>query len=492
MWDKLPHMSKYSRTCLSWLEKYVALTFGLQKLHKEYSKGVAKMVKVQKDKTSDGRSLGLSWTSTIGYLGDLSEKHRQLAAIFGEIGGKYQEEAEFLSSEHRTLEEKARLHQSELDISVLILEKTKDKFFQRQAEASKTEDVLFRAEEDKNMTEDDVQKLKNTADEKKAKYNKAREDYSDQLAETNRIQKEFFKDKWPTVLSGMRGIIDRSVESVVSLLRRLDHLSKGDLGDLGLVADELESSADQDFCIFLNWVKSGNALPKDFAFEETGGTGRVSAFGTLRKSFSRASVRLSTTRVGSGFNSRMSLRSPAPSRTPTMNNRCTSLREPARRNIYRKPSIIQEDYEASKDQYKSDVSNDSLEQVKEDQRHFLNQQQQQDKSHVELVIREPNDPPSPEKSGNIFSRKSANLEDSNNAKEIEPEKPKLNITVNPFEEDCDVIDDDDNGEPMESDDLKKVNGKTDSCDKNESRSSKGTSVHSYDDRLNPFTDNFEE
>ncbi len=29
----------------------------------------------------------------------------------------------------------------------------------------------------------------------------------------------------------------------------------------------------QDFCSFLNWVKSGNALPKDFAFEETGGTG---------------------------------------------------------------------------------------------------------------------------------------------------------------------------------------------------------------------------
>ncbi len=92
-------------------------------------------------------------------------------------------------------------------------------------------------------------------------------------------------------------------------------------------------------------------------------------------------------------------------------------------------------------------------------------------------------------------RKSANLgqdtlEDSNNAKEIEPEKPKLNITVNPFEEDGDDIDDD-NGEPMESDDLKKVNGK-DSSDKNESRSSKETSGHSYDDRLNPFTDNFEE
>ena len=33
---------------------------------------------------------------------------------------------------------------------------------------------FFRSEEDKNLTEDEVQKVKNTADEKKAKYNKAR------------------------------------------------------------------------------------------------------------------------------------------------------------------------------------------------------------------------------------------------------------------------------------------------------------------------------
>ena len=66
----------------------------------------------------------------------------------------------------------------------------------------------------------------------------------------------------------MRGIIDRSVEAVVSLLRRLDHLSKGDLGDLGIVADELENGANDDFYTFLNWVKSGNQPPQDFVFQE--------------------------------------------------------------------------------------------------------------------------------------------------------------------------------------------------------------------------------
>ena len=73
----------------------------------------------------------------------------------------------------------------------------------------------------------------------------------------------------------MKVIVDRSVESVVSLLRRLDHLSKGDLGDLGLVADDLENTVEEDFYNFLNWVKSGNCPPQDYTFEETGISGKT-------------------------------------------------------------------------------------------------------------------------------------------------------------------------------------------------------------------------
>ena len=73
----------------------------------------------------------------------------------------------------------------------------------------------------------------------------------------------------------MKVIVDRSVESVVSLLRRLDHLSKGDLGDLGLVADDLENTVEEDFYNFLNWVKSGNCPPQDYTFEETGISGNT-------------------------------------------------------------------------------------------------------------------------------------------------------------------------------------------------------------------------
>ena len=37
----------------------------------------------------------------------------------------------------------------------------------------------------------------------------------------------------------------------------------------GLIADDLEASIEEDFESFLNWAKSGNPLPRDFAFEES-------------------------------------------------------------------------------------------------------------------------------------------------------------------------------------------------------------------------------
>ena len=164
------------------------------------------------------------------------------------------------------------------------------------------------------------------------------------------------------------------------------------------------------------------------------------------------------------------------------------------------------------------MSNDSLEQVREDQRHHLNQHQD-DKSEVELVIREPNDPPTSRPSYltakksatlSITSSTSSNDNDKSadvsitsynntsavndklepSTKAIDEEKPKLNITVNPFEE----------TEPMEETDdntNRKVNAEDDNLENKRDkkigdRSVNGLSVDSYDDSLNPFTDNFEE
>lgn len=162
------------------------------------------------------------------------------------------------------------------------------------------------------------------------------------------------------------------------------------------------------------------------------------------------------------------------------------------------------------------MSNDSLEQVREDQRHHLNQHQD-DKSEVELVIREPNDPPTTrpsyitvKKSATLSITSSTSSNDNDKSADVsitsynntsavndklepstkEEEKPKLNITVNPFEE----------TEPMEETDdntNRKVNFKDDDLQNKRdkkvgNRSVNGLSVDSYDDSLNPFTDNFEE
>jgi len=288
-----------------------------------------KLVKAQRERGGpDGRSMGKCWDGVIGHIGAVSEKHKQLATVLGDIGRTYSEEAGLLAEEQRDLEQSSKKLQSDLDSSILDLERTKEKYFRRQLEAEKSEDALLRSEDDEKVTADELEKLRDAADEKKAKYNKAREEYSAQLSSTNILQSDFYQNSWPNLISGMRGVAERGVESIISLLRRLDLLARDEWGDLGLVSDEMENSMEDDFDVFLNWVKSGNLPPTEFTFEETCKPGMLplGTMGTLRKSISRASLRLSGSTMtlgGRGLGSRASLRSPTYNHSP----RFRSVRE---------------------------------------------------------------------------------------------------------------------------------------------------------------------
>jgi len=346
LWDRVPHIVKYTRTSLDWVDKHVKLTFGLQKLNKDYAKGLSKLVKAHREKGVDGRSLRKCWVGVITHLGSVADKHRQLATILGDVGKKYQEEADALTEEQRTLEQNARKVQGDLDANYLLLEKSKEKYFKKQLEAQKADEVLLRGEDDETVGQNDLDKLRDGADDKKHKYDKAREEYINQLRETNKFQREFYDETWPSILSGMRGVSERSVECITSLLRRLDNMATEEWGDLGLLSDELEACMEDDFESFLNWAKSGNPLPSDFSFEEsfTPGSISFSTMGTLRKSISRASLRISGSPARGGFGSRLSLRSPAPHKRE-VTPRFTSLRVGHTSTLTRMSSSIREDQE---------------------------------------------------------------------------------------------------------------------------------------------------
>jgi len=342
LWDKVPHMVKYTRTSLEWVEKYVKLTFSLQKLNKDYSKGLGKLIKQQRDRGVDGKSMSKCWGGVMSQLGNVAENHRQLATVLEDIGKKYQDEAALLTEEQRSFEQTSRKVQEDLDASVSLLIKAKEKFFRKQFESQKADENLVRSEDDEKVNQDALDKLRDVADTKKEKYNKAREDYVSQLKSTNSFQKDFYDETLPSILSGMRGVSERSVECVTSLLRRLDHLGKEEWGDLGSIAEEMDSCIEEDFESFLNWVQTENPVPPNFTFEESYKQGSMSfnTMGTLRKSLSRASMKISG---GGGYGSRLSLRSPSRERRPLNQRYSYSLREGGQmHNVTRLSSPIQE------------------------------------------------------------------------------------------------------------------------------------------------------
>lgn len=503
LWDRLPHMIKYTRTSLEWVDRYVKLTVGLQKLHKDYSKGLSKLIKTQKNKGVDARSMGRCWIGVIGHLGAVSDKHKQLATVLGDIGRKYGEECDLLTEEQRTLEENSRRFQGNLDTSIVQLEKAKEKFFRRQFEAEKAENALIRGEEDDKINNDELEKIRDNADEKKEKYNKARDEYSSQLAETNALQTEFYKDLWPGVLSGMRGIAERSMDCIVSLLRRLDLLGQDELSNLGVIADEMEEAIDEDFESFMNWVKSGNSPPGDFTFEETckPGTVSFSTMGTLRKSLSRASLRITSSPViGAGFGSRLSLRSPYATRSVT-SPRVSSLREG---HYYSNTPTIHENQstdvennhvdndsgtdvivtENRKASYESRVNCDSINEVDEESRINMDEDLPNEELSIDIKI---------ENADNKIDDDTSSQASVNNKSKVsslsvyisqDPEQPNEVMPLRQEVQQSPHLDEDSQTSYRARNGMK--------TSRSNSQSSTKQKSDSYDDRMNPFTEDFEQ
>lgn len=277
------------------------------------------------------------------------------------------------------------------------------------------------------------------------------------------------------------------MDCIVSLLRRLDLLGQDELANLGVIADEMEGAIDEDFESFMNWVKSGNLPPEDFTFEETckPGTLSFSTMGTLRKSLSRASLRITSSPVvGAGFGSRLSLRSPYANRSVT-SPRVNSLRDTHNHNT---PTI-----------HENQLSGDertSATPYTVERNHMSNQARlnyesinETDENMQELNHKENTDDES------IIDAKHLNKGTENHSESMETntnsdiETPSKISTLNVYISQSDHQDSSISG----SESPNKENGQhTPEYKSSQSNSHTRENVNSYDDRMNPFTEDFEE
>jgi len=302
LWDAFPQLSSNMLQSISWMQKFVRISTGLHKLNKDYGKGLSKLVKKEGKMAEDGTSIGVSHKGMMQHLLGLAGKHKQIAVSLGGIAREYEGEAKRLLEEHKTIESEAKKLQGELKSSIEKLEKSRDKYQKRQIEADYAEDILSKAEPDTRVSRAELEKLKENADDRRARANRSRDEYSQQLLLTNSHQKGFYRETWPGIFKQIHKIGKDAEDGIGELLSKL---VSGGLdqwpepveawGEIDNFKELLDFRG--DFASFVILSKSGNPCPKDFTFVEPPKNSEypsLSTMGTLRRSLSRQSLRYRT------------------------------------------------------------------------------------------------------------------------------------------------------------------------------------------------------
>jgi len=320
LWDAFPQLSSNVLQSISWLQRFDKISTGLHKLNKNYGKGLAKLVKKESKSGEDGTSVGVCHKALMQHLLGLAGRHKQIAVSLGALATEYQGETKRLIEEQQTAETEAKLLQGDLDISIGKLNKSKEKFEKRQIESDNAENSLNKAEPDTSVSRAELEKLKENADDRRARANRSREEYSQQLLLTNSHQKGFYRVTWPKMFTKIQQIGKDAGDGVDEMLSKL--VSGGldqwpepveTWGEIDNFRELLDFKG--DFASFVIWSKSGDPYPKDFSFVEppknSGSFTPMTTMGTLRRSISRQSLRYRTStfpRNSSKFPSMFSLR----------------------------------------------------------------------------------------------------------------------------------------------------------------------------------------
>jgi len=303
LWDAFPQLSSNVLQSISWVQRFGRISTGLHKLNKDYGKGLAKLVKKESKLGEEGTSVGVCHKGLMQHFLGLAGRHKQIAVSLGALAREYDGEAKRLIEEHKTVETEAKKLQGELNTSIGKLDKTREKFEKRQIEADHAEDCLSKAEPDTRVSRAELEKLKENADDRRARANRSREEYSQQLLLTNSHQKGFYRETWPKMFSQIHQVGKEAEDGVNEMLSKL---VSGGLdqwpepveawGEIDNFRELLDFKG--DFASFTIWSKSGNPYPKDFSFVEppknSGAFTPLTTMGTLRRSISRQSLRYRT------------------------------------------------------------------------------------------------------------------------------------------------------------------------------------------------------
>ncbi|KAJ3031581.1 Formin-binding protein 1 [Rhizophlyctis rosea] len=290
LWDQWKQVEQYCETGIEFTERFNEFLKKRAEIEADYAKSLQKLVRTHKDelakknndkgsgtfqKAVQSGTVAQSWSQLLNETDNLATCHLNVSTTL---------DADLRKSVKAQARENEKLVRQRFDdIRKAIaeykrctdnLEKVRGKYERAMKDMETAKMAYETASQDMNTTKKDIEKLRNDAEKKALLSQEATKEYKDCIAETNEKKSKHYNESLPSILDEVQreDETNRIAFLKTSFTKYADTMT-AQLEPWGTATKSMTStfgtiSPSYDEELFVKLMKTNEALPPDFTFEE--------------------------------------------------------------------------------------------------------------------------------------------------------------------------------------------------------------------------------
>jgi len=291
LWDQYDCIAAHTQKGIDFLEKYGHFVDQRCKIEQEYASKLRRLIKtyLPKKKEEDDYQFTClqAYKNLLNELGDQAGQHEMIAEnLSTSVVQELSSLTKVLKDDRRKhLNEGARI-QSQLQSSLMLLSKTKEKYEKAFGASERALDAYHKADADLNLSRAEVEKQRMNSTIKSQQYDDCKNEYANQLQKTNELQNKYYSQNQPAVYHSLQDVDEKRIKCFKNFILKAVHVEKEVLPIVSQCLDGVVSSAEsvdekEDTRIVIEKYKSGFSPPGDVPFEDLSSADSASVNGSM-------------------------------------------------------------------------------------------------------------------------------------------------------------------------------------------------------------------
>jgi len=291
LWDQYDSIAAHTQKGIDFLEKYGHFVDQRSKIEQEYASKLRRLIKtyLPKKKEEDDYQFTClqAYKNLLNELGDQAGQHEMIAEnLSTSVVQELSSLTKVLKDDRRKhLNEGARI-QSQLQSSLMLLSKTKEKYEKAFGASERALDAYQKADADLNLSRAEVEKQRMNSTIKSQQYDDCKNEYANQLQKTNELQSKYYSQTQPAVYHSLQDVDEKRIKCFKNFILKAVSAEKEVLPIVSQCLDGVVSSAEsiderEDSRIVIEKFKSGFSAPGDIPFEDLSSADNASVNGSM-------------------------------------------------------------------------------------------------------------------------------------------------------------------------------------------------------------------